>query len=280
MKTVMTSYFTTKTNSKKQNLKNYIIKNFVYSNIYTNPSDEINYSNFLFNFNTSQNKNLLIFKTKYLTPSLYIRHLLLKPIEKDNNGYYTIIFDKNNKENKNSIPSIYLLMLYKFSKQDIYVLTEDDDTDFKNRIDKMEIEENELDKIYNYKQNINVTLKIEDKIEKNMYTTLKKNKNWMTMDGAYGSNSLSPYTHSIFSKIYYDENIKLHTVCRYEGGIVLDDIYNKMNIYNPRDTIINQNFIRCMNDKYNIYSSFESDIETITYFQELLKKYGIQSVLE
>lgn len=100
MKTVMTSYFTTKTNSKKQNLKNYIIKNFVYSNIYTNPSDEINYSNFLFNFNTSQNKNLLIFKTKYLTPSLYIRHLLLKPIEKDNNGYYTIIFDKNNKENK------------------------------------------------------------------------------------------------------------------------------------------------------------------------------------
>lgn len=282
MKTIMTLFVLSgvfsRSDSNELYIKKYIMNNFVHSNILmkTGLLDKIDYTNFLFKFNTSPSKHTLVFKTKYLTPSLYIRDLLIQEIKKDEDGYYTIILPTNKEktgyENKHSIPSIYLLMLCKFSSNKMYIQEQDDDNDdvdFKNYINSVKIEQNTIDKIYNYKQNIHTYLKIHD-------------KNWMTMDCVYGSKSLSPYTHSIFSKIYYDENIKLNSVCRAQGGINTYDIYKKMNIFNPNKNNLYENFVRCGGNKnrYNEYGSFDSDIETITYLQELLKKYDVQSTLQ
>ena len=66
-------------------------------------------------------------------------------------------------------------------------------------------------------------------------------------------------------------------LARYEGGMVIDDIF-----LSTADSILydrQENILRCTDRGYNKYGSRESDPLTMTLVHELMKKYGLHTNL-
>jgi hypothetical protein len=304
----------------KTMLKNNIVKALTrtfspYSITFTkkniNDSIELYHNNVL--FDVSVNEEQLKLKTKYLSPCMYIRHLLIEEYKKEDNKYVlkeigsivddTIIFNS-----KNNIPIDYMIIMKAFSlhKTNISSIEINRNND-NNTIEKYEKQAGEyLD---------NMTTNELERLTHKSWNNFKisglfevHDKRWKTADIGLNrlkdGKSFTNYTEEILSKINNDLNEnrtlfiddvvgtkhrnnkyfnRITGAAKLQGGVNLEAIFSLFgNSYISRNN--ESTLLRCIekdtyNPVFNRYGCCECDLQSIVIFNEFLRKYGQKTTL-
>lgn len=270
------------------------------------------YSNPIFEIKISHNE--FIFKTMYLSPTMYFINKYYKQYNKINDLYY---FNVNSNPSANSnelvfnlshmIPIEYINMLFDFYDCSNYEINKitikniDNDNNFISFIENIEkfninskiIKESYMD----YKKDIqNLSLKIFDSnwilIDKNCkilnmqknysdivnkFFNFVKYSKFKTLDNFNYINTNNEY-------IFYKPH-EIETIYKSEGGINLSSIFLSFGysqFVNTNMLDYYANFIRhSSNDDFeNIYSGANSDLLCLVVFNEILNKFGLVTELK
>jgi hypothetical protein len=246
-------------------------------------------------FSCKANSTSLTFKTRYLTPTMYIRHKIFRPYPKDFDNNYIISVNNESKNNlkriyksNGEVPIIFAKMITDFHCTENKVILEEtnDISEFSDYVEKDLPDIND----YKFSQILNDVFKKKHNIQE--FLTLEVlNKNWYTFDASCINcasksakeffkwfkdtdfNSINPLDWDSTSK-----RVKtINCLYRSQGGIKYDGI-----LYSFPDTMITNdegynNHLRCIEGKFNKYSGSESDILSITLLHELMKLYGLKT---
>lgn len=252
------------------------------------------YSNPIFSFELIGNK--LIFKTKYLSPCMFILNTYFKAYNIID-GIYFIELDDFSKSNdlisqdeiifnpKNIIPIEYIKMLVDFIDYDKnklvgnikFELVQDDmsmNLDFNNfisSIDKIQINKDFLDKSYiDYNNNnLNIELKILDPswivLDKRLKLS-NNNKNYSDIVDKF-LNWIKKSNFTLFSSNVCDYKLDfIETINKSEGGIDLSNVFESFGysqIVKKNEYDYHKNFMRCCCDCYYCINRFNLNIKMI-----------------